>query len=87
MRIGSLCILACFAVIGMSRTTYSQDEGHSDVEFAFEGGKIAVEFGVAIGNSQGKGALYDALDVDMEPQKFRAGFDLTRMGELGKSCR
>lgn len=45
MRIWSLCIIACVAAIGMSGITYSQDDGHSDVEFAYDGGKIAVEFG------------------------------------------
>ena len=45
MKIRSLCILACFAAISMSGNAYSQHEGHSDIEFVYEGGKIAVEFG------------------------------------------
>ena len=46
MRIWSLCFLACFAVFAVSGIAFSQDgHGHSDIEFTYDGGRIAVEFG------------------------------------------
>lgn len=50
MKTWSLCILACFLAFSVSGNAYSEDDddhghGHTDVEFVYEGGKIAIEFG------------------------------------------
>ena len=45
MKICLLGLLACITSMGMSGIAHSQEHAHADIEFAYEGGRIAVEFG------------------------------------------